>query len=912
MEEREVKLVENNEFKYKNEEKTEEKNISTNISTNKIISNLGSSGNTDSNIIIDEHKVPIESNIALEASEEALKNINLINNVENYNKIIDIGVSNNVSVNKGTTIENIKRDVDSCLKSFRLNNDTTKLLKYLQTVLSNKKFNIQNEMVTLTLIKNKLADSNQNSIVKSDLIDTIVKNLNGINAQANINENEIRDSEILKTFESFETELRGFENLLNENPIYSENDKLVRRLEFYKTYEAKIETACMKYKYANEGMKLLSFRQKIADLVAERDNQLSRSKLIQDKMQEGNVIVGMENNYRDKNMTVVKKNILALDDSEEKVNNWKADDTLTAEQIAAVRDIDAYMLSQATNEYKDKIFMQQVLGCTVRQRLAMYCCIERGLKNMDDHWLLFSQTEYLPKLNKVKGEMNGWSLFRKAGWKRGHWSKMRRAYEYVMGNRDFMDDMAEASLLQDENKLVQSNNLIKENDELNNAILDIDENEPVKISIEEQVDLHSQVVDLSKEILKEFKANGLKKVVNNPKWTQLSDLIAREIEVSGKNEKSKWKNYKKVLDYTGYYSQAKTISGVVETSLRMPGVLQGGVGSDIFDGIGTGDIYVAPILSFGNMVASIGDTVKNWSINSASANSKDVLKSLGSINSLLTSSASLYGMCTDFGYGLSSFTERRLKMAEAVTENIEKNGTNVTFGNDVLWTGTQVVGSIVTAGTALFDFKNIYDMTRSSKDIRALFAKKAHKNVGDAEFDEYKKNRHRRAIASLSDRIAARKITSTITNIACDGVGYLKYLVGFAPIGGIVAISTFAVKTIMTGVDKLLKRRSDYKTVDDFLDLDGQIREIKGNEKYDTEYKDRFRKRAMLQLGFANTKTFFAHVASRLGDIIHTTIKNKSEGKNQFITMLKAMGLHVDPANNIIPTAQQIAGKLAQ
>ena len=154
--------------------------------------------------------------------------------------------------------------------------------------------------------------------------------------------------------------------------------------------------------------------------------------------------------------------------------------------------------------------------------------------------------------------------------------------------------------------------------------------------------------------------------------------------------------------------------------------------------------------------------------------------------------------------------------------------------------------------------------------------------------------------------------------------GYAKYLVPCELLGAGVTLGTAGVKLIMTSVDKLLKRHSDYETVDEFLDLDRLIEDCQVNagvNKNSSKFRDRFRKRAMLQLGFANTKTFFTHVANKLGELVHNIIDAaKDAGRDSaeynrakpFINLVRSMELKVDidGNNKVIPTASKIAGKL--
>lgn len=759
------------------------------------------------------------------------------------------------------------------------------------------------------------------------------------------NDNE---TEGTRAISKFDENFADYCRLLDGNEVFSSLDKKRRQLEYYRAYESEIESECNKERSSKTEFSRLLFRKRIRDLKSEIDTIEARVVALKEQLEVLNTrrqaagisqaaIQNLDASINDIQgqldayiSTQIKKNIFAMDGKVDEVRNWASDETLESIQIEKVREIDRYLLSKATNEYKDKLFMQQIMGCTVRQRLAIYLCVEQDVDKMDDAKLLFSQTNYLPDLETIKSEMRGYSILRRIGWKRGHWSKLRRAYEYVTSNSDLLNDIADVAL---EEHQIQSH-IPARNGERQGDVLDLGNARQIltnstETTIEEADKnvVHSRIVELSGSIMRQLEvykktSSGLNEIDAN--LITMRNYVDRAIELSNGSESIHWKRFRKTLEFTNkWYTSKLPYVGAVESAARLHKSFGDTVVSSGFDMVNGVTSLVNPFLTLGQEIYDTVEMISNWNNKSFTGNAKDFLKFAGGANKL----ASTYTFITkgiEDGFEPTKFTAKRLAASKKISDSIAEHSVNEKFGSYAFSETVQIIGSFVTLASSTIDLVNAGSMKNRSTDIRGAFRRMNHRNAESADFKRYRRNTHLQAVANLADRIANRKIASSLTNIVTDGAGYIKYFVGWLPLGGVVSLSTFGVKMLMAGVDKLLKRRSDYKTVDEFLDLDGQIAAYNAPVEVDkttNEFRNRFRKKIMLQLGFANTKTFFKHVASKFGTMIHRILsgaRTKHESgrpytiEEKFVDLVKAMELNVNIPGNIIPPAEKIAAKLSQ
>ena len=703
---------------------------------------------------IDGVQVPKEKNLSFDAIHKLEEDNNSVQILEDAptlstlkNRVVDFG-EKSIDYKIAVLTDSLNQN------AFAGNDELNTLLQYLLIEMKRAKGDLNADKRTLNILQDDIIER-INAINVNNAGDEIVRVIVNISRltrsiieeEDNIDEN-IDNVAVAKgeaILDKFEHDLADYNRLLDENPMYTESDKLIRRLGYYRAYETKIDKKCKGRLSSELTHRLMSFRKQIDILQTETEtfsfvgkHSLDRIRQLEENLERATddaererisvEINELKNILKTNYSTAVKDDVLDMDDSSLTVNNWKADKTLDPAQIKAVSEIDAWMLSKATDEYKDKVFMQEVLGCTVRQRLAMYICIERGIDKMDEATLIFSQANYLPDINEIKSEMRGWSFFRFAGVQRIHWSKMRRAFEYVTANRDFMDTMAADAMG------IQVNEYKEETPSYSGDIEEtkvlIDDHEDSNLTDDNKDTLRADIMNSSAVIIEAIQhirntsdqeeRNILVRKIGNRARTlkQKADRL-EELEKGTGLEKG-WYYYKKaintinsyVLDYTHFV-------GETEMGLRTFGDIGETVVSNWFDYFSAGNLFVSAGNSLLKEVLALHESYKNWGDMSASGKLKDAAKHIGSVDGLAASSMMIYTMISKYNLKPEGFNQFREDIGNAMKKSIAEHGKNEVFGVNVFNNVTQVIGTAVTASTVAIDVTNAIYMKKSANSIKA-------------------------------------------------------------------------------------------------------------------------------------------------------------------------------------------------
>lgn len=741
----------------------------------------------------------------------------------------------------------------------------------------------------------------------------------------------------------------AFFERIDTNPLYDEAEKLVRKIEYYRTYEMEVyglrmnqddvDLELYKIRYSRELNKL---EKELSDYQAQRvalNREIAgiKEKLLH--MQEDDPkyneqvsrLEQLQQIIEDRNI-LMKKNLFALDQKKESSHNREVDKTLDVVQVEAVRELDRWMLEHATDEYKDKSFMAQIMGCTVRERLAMYLCVEMDGDALDDGALLFSQANYLPNKEKICKHMYGHSFLRSWGLKRVHWSKMRRAYEFVTKKSDTIEEMAkwnaEVQQAKRQNQNAQYNRqdgldteLLKEKTEHKESI-----NFAKKFNEQEiQYNVCSYGIAVLKSIEKLKDGQENKEAIKQELKMQvnrLRALVDRGTELAqDKGYKKHWGRFQNVVNILGEINSYYGMASYTAAGTRFLKVYdeKSWIGQGV-DGADFTAIYGGLAINLFKCIKGTVDLSDKWLDSSASANFKGVLGSIQALNGYTSAIDMAVTTPLKFGTWAGGYRNYRKSLANTMKERVDKGLPANEFDLTNRLTYYQMIGSAMTVGTAAIDAFNIYRAQKASGTIKEQVR---NRQLKDNRVDEaYRKANYKNAIANLTTRLNVRKGLTTTVNIISNMSGYMKYFIPLTTIGLITSGANIAISVLAAGVDKWLKKRSDYRTVDDFIDLKTMANEYHSAHNdvdvTDEKFLRNLRKNAMLQLGFANTKTLFAHVANKLGTMIHDVLNHAQRGNAEelqevspIVQIVKALGLRVNLIKHTIPTAKQIAAKLS-
>lgn len=741
---------------------------------------------------------------------------------------------------------------------------------------------------------------------------------------------------------------------IDDNPVYDKEDQLIRKLEYYRTYEKDmmkigagsdaptVELEKVRYRYEMDLLEkeLADFRTKKAlynKVVAELERQLAECEEGSYAYQEISKKIGDLHTLDEfKGISLLKNNVLSLDQTTEEVKYREGDSTLHPSQIDAVHELDKWMFSQAKDAYKDKNFMSQLMGCTMRERMAIYLCVEMDKTSLDDAMLAFSQANYMPDIKKIQKNLIGLNPFRRAGWQRIRWGSVRGAFEFVAKKSTEIGQLArwakegeeEANLNQD--KSLKDEELFIPNGEGTAILKDKAKDEASKAAAEAYVgeELDTKVCEYSAKVLRAI-AKMQKGIANrNEVSNEMKDdvkmlraLVERKADLSKDcGVRKVWNNFQTAVSAIDYlnmgYGALVGASSLLRTAEIVNETDKTGIwldGSD-YTGLYTGSA-VSLLRSMRGAFGLFEMGYKRES--SGSAVLKAVLAEMSELNTLVSSSHLAVSITGEYGTWAGGYRQYRNKFYGDMNERIEKGMSAAEFDTSKAVVRYQLIGSAITVGSATVDLYNIGRSTLASRTIKKK-CQNRQKRAGMVD-KQYREKVYQNSLAKLTNRLDARKGVTVSANLLSNASGYAKYFLPTALVG---TVGSIALSILPVGIDMFLKSRSDKKTVDDFIDLDAHIADYKAKhpevDVTTKEFRKQLRKKIILQLGFANTKTFFSHVAERLGTMIHNVLKDAKEGNQEkrkqaepFATIVKAMGLRVNYDLDKIPSPKQISDKLA-
>lgn len=788
----------------------------------------------------------------------------------------------------------------------------------------------------------KLPESKGNISKLVALVNAYLNN-QGIDEPDLVNENEPNVDPEVKTIEK---NREAFFNLVDQNSLYDEGDKLIRKLEYYRTYETKVlpltdEIGKIKYRY-----RMVALEKKLEDFQRRKEIVQNQKKILE-KLIKSNDVSDQDKDEARKTLkdlmelraynnwfassSLYKNNLFSLDEKKDRLEIRKADETLNQEtQIKKVREIDSWLLKRETSSYKEKSFLAQFMGCSIRERLAMYLCVETNFKMMDQSALVFSQLNYEPNITLIEKNLK---RFLGMGF---NWNKMYKAYEFVTNNSEFID-----SVIKEVEEDAVSETYRRDEEAL------VKEARGDKLGEMDLSEVDRQITSVSKEVFKMLKTlrriekpeegrNGL--LEEGPDDNFSPEVLQEHLQKLRKlaDKKAQLEKDPKIASaFAGmatclkYYDYGNAGYGVLSNLAAWARKADwyeddSGVGLT-HDG---GDYVLAYASTFTNLLKfsqNMYNLCKSGSDMSDSAIVKSAAGLVQSGTTLVDSSFTAYRDLLQSGTWAGGYRIYREKLAESMAARAEEGLPAVEF-NANAHTTCQVLGSVVTVGSAVIDY---YNIDRSRKARNTIREQIRNRRVSE-RFDEqnefkvnetYKKEHYQLAMANLVKRLDVRKGLSTTLNLVSNISGYAKYVFAVPTIGLITGGITSGISLATKIVDWSLKRKSNHKTVDEFLDLDKMLVEYKKKNRNvditNEEVRESFRRNAMLQLGFANRETFLVHVRGKISDMMHNVLENARTHRNQrdearpIETIVRALGLKVDYETNKIPKAKQIAAKLA-
>jgi len=789
-------------------------------------------------------------------------------------------------------------------------------------------------------------DSEKESFIYSNLI-SLINSCYKEDKLETTRQLDVSNSRGDAAFAKLNSECNGVFKQIDKNPMYDFEDKLIRKIELYKSYRASAMEAGREYQSRQTEMHRISFEYKLhlleKQLVDYREKKKIASETIEKTEREleslnakdpiykikQEELKRLKQVYKDYYTSSFATDVKALDQFENEEKNREADNTLDLLQIEKVRQIDRWLIQNAKDEYKEKGFMAEVMGCTARERLSMYLCLELNNKHLDQSTLIFSQTNYLPDLEAIKTNMVGWKIFRKMGFKGVSWSKVKWAFEYVTGKRAELKEIADiACNEQKKYEEKNQNGFTFNNDETGRGTIIEKKGKKVDTSGIQDDDLHANVLDLGKNLLadmqmlrnkKQGEAEDVKERYNR-NLKELRALVDREKELAKTvHHKKFWDRYKttlKVMGYIDYVPLAGSVVGSVSRS--MDWMDEDHWLTKATDGTSYGGLYYSGAVQLATMVKTSADMIGHWKESSKSANAQRIMATTKSITPLANSIATIATVTKDYGVWADGYGKYRRAMSGMLKERVEGGKSAYLFDWNKTATYCQMVGSAMTVGSSAIDYYNIHRSRKACKTIREQIQNR-NKDRGISK--EYREATYKRSLARLMDGINVKKGITATTNIVNNAAGYMKYIISNSYIGIITTATTLAISVITGGIASYLKKKHDKKAIDAFLDIDQLANEYTiryPGRVVDIDFtKKQMRRYAMMKLGFANTKSFFAHVAQKLGAMINKTLTevNGEEARRNalpLVTILKSVGLAVDLTKGKIPDAKLIAKKLSE
>lgn len=851
------------------------------------------------------------------------------------------------------------------------NKKIRELIDMLLFLLPNQAEVAQNQADLQLVIKAISKELNNPANLEQEMnltkLEELVQSVVDVNANREIENQQLAADQDV-AFSIFEEKQRAFFQQIEQSPLYDEGDKLRRKREYYLAYSERIlqgerglqATAFNKIKFRCD---LDRIEKELADYTHKKELVETSKKRLK------SVIDNEETDEETRNRaegtlanlealsaygmicadTRYKNQLIALDEKQEKLERWDADKTLHKDQSQIVRNLDLWLLDHEPKSVKDKCFIAQFMGCTVRERLAMYLCVEMNNKNVDKSLLTFSQMNYKPSETLIIKNLK--SFFGDGV----HWSKMRKAYEFVTsqsahldlviedakkGELDPLNTLAEdeirrgsqfteadsedlkyvdeqikaiSKILLEGQRLPAKKDEESKNKEPNNQVLEAEQLE---------VEQNNQVIanDNQQEKLTPDAIKNLMK--------QLRGFVKRKAELE-KDPVMK-RIFKQVTRGFDYYNYASMVHTGGDLAVGIARTLAGGEPNEKLDVVNVyADrtdyfmaVYATPIVNLIKLLQNVY-TFSTMDYASGYTKAKNIS---GAFQSTFTLADSLQTAGEDIG-SIGTWEERYRKYRETMANGMKKRSNQglgaMKFDIESPHTIFQLLNTATTACSTVFDCIQTNQSGKACKTIRDQIERRRNGQVqADMEDATYRQEHYKLSMTKLVDRLNSRRRYTTTFNVVTNLIGYAKYVAPLPYIGLITSGVGLTISSLSKLVDHFKKKNSNNKTVDEFLNLDDMIREYRNNHQGivigdENKFRERFRRNAMLQLGFANSKTFLAHVMQKLAEMMHSVLSNASKSRDQGIwnnvkpikTIVESLGLLVSTRH--IPKAKEIAAKLA-
>lgn len=776
-----------------------------------------------------------------------------------------------------------------------------------------------------------------------------------------------------EVFSEFEEKQKAFFQQIEQSPLYDEGDKLLRKREYYLAYSKKIlqgernpqATDLNKIKFRCD---LDRIEKELADYIQKKELVETHKKLLEeviDVTTDGETKSRAERTLANlKALSAYRKNcadtryknqLIALDEKKENRERWDADETLHENQKTKVRELDQWLLEHEPKAVKDKCFIAQFMGCTVRERLAMYLCVEMNNKNVDESLLTFSQMNYEPDATLIKKNLK--SFFGDGV----HWSKMRKAYEFITSQSAALDSVIEkvekykldpmSSFAEDE--IRTGSQFTKAPDNL----VDVDERiKAISNRLLEGLRVPAKKDDESKnkepnnqvlegEQLEEEQNNQVIANVNQQETLtpdEIKDLM-KQLRGYAKRKAELEKNpvlkriFKQITRGLDYYSYVSMVHTGGDLAMGIARTLGGGKPAGMPDIV---DVYAdrtdffmatfaTPIVNSLKYIQSL----YNLSQSVDASNLTIAKNASGAFQSGFTMLDSLETAISDIshtGAWEDRYREYRETIANKMKDRANQGLGAAKFDLELPHTYFQMLSTATTACSTVFDYIQTSRSGKACKTIREQIATRREERQSRGELHAdmkdatYRQEHYKLSMTKLVDRINSRRKYTAGFNAASNLNGYLKYCVPVPYVGLISSGVGITISICSKLVDHFKKKNSNNKTVDEFLNLDGMMREYRENNPGvnigdENKFRERLRRNAMLQLGFANSKTFLAHVMQKLAEMMYRVLSNASKSNDRGVrdeakpikTIVESLGLAVNFTKHRIPKAKQIAAKLA-
>lgn len=626
---------------------------------------------------------------------------------------------------------------------------------------------------------------------------------------------------------------------------------------------------------------------------------------------------------------VVKKDDETSHSDSRVLDSDKVDISLTEEQHAGIQDIDRWLIRNCFKRKGPVSFINQILGMSERERLAMYYVLEnktRHSANMFD--MISAQAQYIPNIDAFRDVMKATKakVHRYVMGDQFYWDKLADAYRLVRGYKPaivFSTEMIvdrqmkhQAELEAADETEIKRENILSEKESLKKETIRIDgEKQPAGDSNELEKE-HTQIKETSlSELEADLKARDdacesfLATIESMQKLAQASKGADKkrkaELEAIYKGMAETCEQYRVTMveaqDRLSRY--IKTVPGITEESYRERPDEPEPQQSDAISKAGTAGM----IASFAQSAPAVNSLFQTISEKASESGAWELWTKLNSpvqwcihnirgINITESSIAGVAGLgailhtfsvVRDAAAGWDIMSDEAKIMAEFdIGVEVAKvmQCAAVTTG----WATTAAAGGALEIGVGGLVSTKIAGAVVGTvsllKDVNAAATASDQQAIAASLKNKFEKGSHASQAAILSERQAKRhKVTSSI-----KAVGDTATIVSSLSGGTLSAVATgvsalASVSALLT--DYFMNRSTQEKTAREFFDSDeilGRVIESYGFEEEkkeellkfygQKECKEQFWQEICNITGFVSREAMFDHVVFEIAKGIYSEI----------------------------------------